>query len=252
MIGIFDSGCGGLTVLSAIKKKLPDADILYFGDTKNAPYGEKSREELFRLTGHALSILNQGGATSIVSACNSVSMSLALSLFDTLSLPSDRLIEMVGPTVRHFKGSSARIGLCATAATIESGVYQSAFRMLGKDVDAIAIPRLAGAIEAGTPEPEIRQIIADALVGREDAYDVFILACTHYPLVIESFAAVLAPETEIFDPATAVAEQVAEKWWPREVGDGKTRFLVSRDSRVFRRFVESLYPGGGYTIEVLE
>ncbi len=73
MIGIFDSGMGGLTVLSAIREQMPSADILYFGDTKNAPYGEKSREVLSELTVAAIRLLQEHGATNIVSACNSVS-----------------------------------------------------------------------------------------------------------------------------------------------------------------------------------
>ena len=78
MIGIFDSGSGGLTVLKAIREVMPSADILYFGDIRNAPYGEKSREELSRLTVNSIRVLQARGATSIVSACNSVSASLAV------------------------------------------------------------------------------------------------------------------------------------------------------------------------------
>src|SRR5262249_29124782 len=99
MIGIFDSGVGGLTVLHAIRQNLPSADVLYFGDTKNAPYGEKSREKLSDLTTANIKFLLEHGATNIVSACNSVSASLAISLFDAFDLKPQQLIEMVGPTV---------------------------------------------------------------------------------------------------------------------------------------------------------
>src|SRR5580704_17633887 len=119
MIGIFDSGMGGLTVLKAIREEMPNCDVVYFGDTKNAPYGSKTRAELGALTVAAIERLQKAGATSIVSACNSVSASLAVSLFDTLALAPGNLIEMVGPTVSYFKHSTLRLLLAATPATIE-------------------------------------------------------------------------------------------------------------------------------------
>ena len=109
MIGIFDSGVGGLSVLKAIRERMPHADILYFGDTKNAPYGLKSPAELSQLTAQAIMRLRAGGADHIVSACNSVSASLVSSLFDVLAFTPRDLIEMVGPTVAQFKDSSERI-----------------------------------------------------------------------------------------------------------------------------------------------
>src|SRR3989344_6221172 len=123
MIGIFDSGSGGLTVLKAVREEMPSADVVYFGDIKNAPYGSRSNSELSILTVRAIELLQKRGAESIVSACNSVSASLAVSLFDALSITPTQLIEMVGPTVASFRNSDARILLCATPATIRSEVY---------------------------------------------------------------------------------------------------------------------------------
>src|SRR3989338_4503180 len=134
MIGIFDSGSGGLTVLKAIRDQMPSSDVVYFGDIKNAPYGSKTNSELSVLTVRAIELLQNRGADNIVSACNSVSASLAVSLFDALSLTPPQLIEMVGPTVSSFKNSSARLLLVATPAPIQSEIYQNAFRMIGKDI----------------------------------------------------------------------------------------------------------------------
>lgn len=251
MIGIFDSGSGGLTVLKAIRERMPSADILYFGDIKNAPYGSKSNSELSVLTVHAIELLQKRGAESIVSACNSVSASLAISLFDALSLAPTQLIEMVGPTVHAFKNSSARLLLAATPATIDSEIYQNAFRMIGKDIETVAIPDLASAIEFGSPEEEIEKIIREAFAGISlQNFDVLILACTHYPLVSHLFERVFDP-MRLFDPALAVAERVKKQLWPREVGDGTTHFIISRDSQPFRDRVASLLPSGAFSIEVL-
>ena len=90
MIGIFDSGMGGLTVLRALRDVLPSCDVIYFGDTRNAPYGVRPREELTALTVEGLKLLQARHATNIVSACNSVSASLAISLYDALSIAPAR------------------------------------------------------------------------------------------------------------------------------------------------------------------
>jgi len=254
MIGIFDSGSGGLTVLKAIREVFPSPDVVYFGDIKNAPYGSKSQEELLELTINALMLLQTRGVGSIVSACNSVSASLAVSLYDTLEISTDRLIEMVGPTVGHFKNSNERILLCATEATIRSRIYQNGFRLIGKTIEALPIPALAGAIEFGSPKEEIERIIAEALVHiPASAFDTLILGCTHYPLVSDIFSKTLEGKNiKLFDPAEAVAFRVAQKFWPREMGDGRTLFLISKDSAYFRELIERLFPYSTGSVEVLD
>lgn len=248
MIGIFDSGSGGLTVLRRIRARMPEADILYFGDIRNAPYGERSREELTAFTLGAMQRLEDGGATSIVSACNSVSASLVASLSG--STPA-RLIEMVGPTVASLKASTKRLLVCATPATIASRLYEDGFRALGKEAGAQAIPGLAGAIERGDRE-EARTILYDRTREIAQHYDAVILACTHYPLVADLFAEALGPDVELIDPADAVASRVQEAWGAEERGSGMMRFLISADSAPFRALVAELFPGSEAQIEVIE
>lgn len=251
MIGFFDSGSGGLTVLRALREELPSADVLYFGDIKNAPYGLRTPQELSLLALQDIQFLLENGATSIVNACNSASATLALSLLDTFDLTSQQMIEMVGPTVSAFRGFTGRVALTGTVATIHSGTYQSAFSMIGKDVHAIPIPNLGGAIEAGGTDAEIEKIISDAFKSEKRDFDVLVLACTHYPLVIDVFKKVL-PGVSIFDPASAVAARARKQFWPREVGDGNTRFVISKDSRHFREVVKKLFPNTNYSIEVVQ
>ncbi len=253
MIGMFDSGSGGLTVLRAIRDRLPSSDIFYFGDIKNAPYGGKTQRELADLTVSALSMLQKKGATSIVSACNSTSASLAVSLFDSFAIPQMRIIEMVGPTVHFLKSSDRKVLLCATPATIESGIYQHAFQMAGKEVSFLPIPELAGAIEFGKPDTEIERIIRDAFSGIDvRTLDLVVLGCTHYPLVADSFRRVLGEQVALLDPALIVAERVEEQLWPREAGEGSLSFVLSADSPVFRALLEQLFPSVEYSVEVLE
>lgn len=241
MIGIFDSGSGGLTVLKALREELPSADVLYFGDIKHAPYGGRPPEELAGLTVRGLKLLKDRGARHIMSACNSVSASLAVSLMDALDLLPGELVEMVGPTVRYFRYAEGRLALCATPATIRSGIYQNGFRMIGKDVLPIAIPDLAGAIEFGEPPDRIREMVEAALRPHRGDFDMLILACTHYPLVAELFQAAAGSGVLVFDPAVAAAERARQLFWPKEMGSGGTRFLVSQDSPVFRRRVREMF-----------
>jgi glutamate racemase len=252
MIGIFDSGMGGLTVLKAIREEMPSIDVLYFGDTKNAPYGSKTREGLSQLTVRAIQYLREHGARSIVSACNSVSASLTVSLFDSFDLAPDVLIEMVGPTVSYFRNSDARILLCATPATIQSEMYQNGFHMIGKEIETFSIPELAGAIEEGASDEVIQDIIKKSLEGiATNQFDILILGCTHYPLVSEIFEKVLDGAIHVFDPALAVAERVKKQLWPREMADGKIKFILSKDSEPFRTHAARLFPESGYEIEVV-
>lgn len=252
MIGIFDSGSGGLTVLKAIRGVLPSADVLYFGDIKNVPYGSKTREELSVLTVDAIKRLSDRGAATIVSACNSVSASLAVSLFDIFDIKPTHLIEMVGPTVAWFKNSDVRILLCATPATIDSHIYQSAFHMIGKIIDTLAISELASAIEFGASDEEIEKIIRSAFANIDwSKFDVLVLACTHYPLVLDIFRRVVPAHVALFDPAIAIAERVVKLCWPQEVGASTAEFLISKDSEQFRMLVRRLFPDEQYSIEVV-
>jgi glutamate racemase len=251
MIGVFDSGSGGLTVLRKIQDAMPKADVLYFGDIKNAPYGTRSQEELADLTTQAITRLLAGGAKNIVSACNSVSASLAISLSDP-ALAAVPMVEMIAPTAAHFEDSQERILICATTATVSSGIYQNAFRMSGKEIGAIDIPELAGAIEFGEPKEQLKRYIQTAFSKIDlNDFDTLVLACTHFPLVTGVFEEVVGGSLKIFDPAEAVANR-AKELFGDEVESGSITFLISQNSEPFRERVAELFPHIPHTIEVVK
>lgn len=252
MVGVFDSGSGGLTVLRAIRNELPSCDVVYFGDIAHAPYGSRSQEELAGFVAQGLALLRARGAERMVSACNTASASLALSLYDAFDMEPGSIIEMVGPTVSYFKESKRRIVLCATPATVRAGIYQTAFALVGQSITAVPIEGLAGAIEFAEGKERQREVITEAFKNIEWAQvDTLILACTHYPLALDVFKELLPAHVEIFDPAVAVAARAIRQFWPQEVRDGKTTFLISKDSVPFRELVAKLFPDTPYTIEVL-
>ncbi|HFC10629.1 MAG TPA: hypothetical protein ENJ75_00310 [Candidatus Kaiserbacteria bacterium] len=252
MIGLFDSGSGGLSVLREVHKHLPEADILYLGDIKNAPYGEKAPEKLFTLTINAIRFLQSSGASSIISACNSVSASLVVSLFDTLNLENNHLIEMVGPTVSYFRNNDESVFVCATPATVRAGLYRNGFNMIGKTFSEVVIPGLASAIEFGATDMEIERIIRNSFKGVSyNSFDTLVLGCTHYPLVTHIFERVFGDSIRIFNPAEAVANRAKERFLKTEKGNGILRFAITKDSELFRTRVAEFFPENVGTVEVV-
>lgn len=251
MIGIFDSSSGGLSVLRAIRKRAPNADIVYFGDIKNAPYGNKSREEIGALTVVGIQTLIREGATEIVSACNSVSVSIVLPMFEILDIPRVNLVEMVGPTISSFKGRKARILVLATCATIESGMYQEGFAMIGVTADGLAFPDLAYRIEHGADSAEMFEVIVKAIAPYASVgYTHMLLGCTHFPLIFNLFEEActqLHISAEIVNPANAVADTVVSRFDIQ--GTARTNLIVSQESAVFDMFAR-VCVDGVYTIRV--
>ena len=130
MIGIFDSGVGGLSVLKQLRLSAPRAEVIYFGDSANAPYGNKTNQEIKLLTKLAIETLIKNGAHQIISACNSMSVLIEPLILAELGVAKNNFIEMVGPTVIDFKQKykdNQKILLLATEATLRSGIYQKSF-----------------------------------------------------------------------------------------------------------------------------
>ena len=252
MIGIFDSGVGGLTVLTKIRERAPDADIIYFGDTKNAPYGTRPLEELRAFTSSAVELLLSKGARDIVSACNSVSAFTTLSESGLLAQVPLSIIEMTRPTVRALARdfSGKKIVFLATPATIASGIYARGCAEADLDGTFFAVSDLAGAIERGAPREDIRAIVAHAISEIPRDTDILSLSCTHYPFVSDLFIEEIARaglSAETFNPADSVAAEVCTGC--EMSGAGKMRFIVSQDSPTFAALVKEHF--GNMDIEVL-
>ena len=248
MIGLFDSGSGGLSVLQEIRKLTPNADVVYFGDIRNAPYGVRSQEELVALTMGGLKTLRMFGAQEIVSACNTVAPSVLAN-----GAEGARVIEMTRPAAHAMrKYAGGRVLLLATPATVASQIYQNAFSGM-IILDQLPVRDLAEAIEFGARGEKIRDIIRKAFAERwGQTYDYVFLGCTHFPFVrsiIEEESRATFGSVEILDPAEAVAEEAARRFDVN--GVGAIYFKVSQDSEHFRRRVHEMFPEHEDTIRVL-
>lgn len=255
MIGFFDSGSGGLTVLRTLRARAPQADVVYFGDLAHAPYGNRERKELNELTVAGIQRLVQEGATEIVSACNSVSLSVAEPWFKKLDVPYAHVIEMVSPTVASLRDVTGKVLVVATRATIESGVYERGLSEQGVLSTGLALPRLVECIEhgeeIGTIMAMLRRGLAPYCTGGE--YTHLVLGCTHFPIVEEVFTATLDHHNatmHIVNPAIAVTEAICERFCV--VGSGVTRFIISKRSNIFERYVRQFFPDMPFTLEVQE
>ncbi|HUP42196.1 MAG TPA: glutamate racemase [Thermoanaerobaculia bacterium] len=208
-IGVFDSGVGGLTVVAALRERLPAESILYLGDTARLPYGTKSPETVLRYTRKNVEFLLARGVKAVVVACNTAS-ALALPHL-AAELPLWGVIEP--GAARAAAASAGRIGVIATESTIRSDAYAAALRRLRPELEVLsaACPLFVPLVEEGWTDDEIAEAVArrylEPLLGA--GIDTLVLGCTHYPLLRPVLTRVAGPEVALVDSASAVADRVA-------------------------------------------
>jgi glutamate racemase len=211
MIGIFDSGIGGLTVVRSLMEHLPGYDIVYFGDTARTPYGTKSPETVVGYALENIDFLLSKGSKIIVMACNTASSVAAESVNDQFDLP---IFEVITPaveiTVKHSK--HLRIGVIGTRATVNSGVYEKKIKALSPEakVYSTACPLLVPLVEEGwVKKPETAMIIKKYLHPlKVRQIDTLILGCTHYPLLKDKIQRKIGKKVDVIDSSKAVAKKV--------------------------------------------
>ena len=215
-IGVFDSGAGGVSVLARLVDELPNEDFVYFGDSENAPYGEKPREWISRRCHGIVDDLVESGAKAIVIACNTATSAAAGELrADYAHLP----IIGVEPALKPACIAAERILVMATPITLRLDKYQQlAERWGGGHVVINApCPGLAARIEqGGLDEPDVVHLV-DELVGcYRGEVDAAVLGCTHYPFVSSAIRTVLG-EIPLFDGAEGTARQLHRKLAERDL-----------------------------------
>ena len=211
-IGVFDSGVGGLTVLRALHRRLPDASTVYLGDTARVPYGTKSPEVVIRYTRNNARFLLGHDPHLVVVACNTASAHALETLRRELAVPVVGVIEP-GARAAAARTRSGRIGVIGTAGTIASGAYQRALAAAipGAEVVARACPLFVPLAEEGWTDGEVARLVVERYLGDlRGAIDTLVLGCTHYPLLQQVIAEVLGPEVALVDSAEATAAAVED------------------------------------------
>ncbi|MEK7516601.1 MAG: glutamate racemase [Patescibacteria group bacterium] len=247
MIGVFDSGVGGLTVLRELMKRLPGYSFVYFGDTARTPYGNKSPETIERYAREDAELLIREGAKLIVVACNTASALAGESLRKEFPVP---IFDVIAPAVLRAAAEtkSGKVGVIGTRATIGSGVYPERFRVSYPNVKVFsqACPLFVPLVEEGwLGKIETKQIIRRSLAPlRRENIDTLILGCTHYPLLASAIAQRIGRRVRLVDPAAEVAETVARYLgtYPEVAStlsrSGSVRILVSDQTPAFARLAE--------------
>jgi len=237
MIGVFDSGLGGLTVLRALTARFPELSFVYLGDHAHVPYGNRPSEEIIELTRAAVETLFRRGCKLVVLGCNTAT-AVAARRLQTTWLPETpwraegyNVVGIVAPTVEAAtqtpwavttpqypqKFLTDRIAVFGTTRTIASNVYAEEIRKRCPKVTVIqqVCSELAGAIERGVAEPELERLVKEGIDGamaqaNGEPLHRAILGCTHFPLVEHLFRRHLPPATRILSQPEIVADSLED------------------------------------------
>ncbi len=237
LIGVFDSGLGGLSVLRSIRELMPAQPVIYFGDQGHVPYGQRSLEEVRAFSIEAVRFLLQKGAKLIVVACNTASVAALHPLRETFpTVPIVGMEPAVKPAAEHTH--TGVVGVLATYATFQGALYASVVERFAQGVTLLQNPciGLVPQIEKGNLNgSETRQILSNALQPMlAQNIDTVVLGCTHYPFVIPLIQEIVGPNVRVIDPAPAVARQtkrlLEEHGWLQEgTARSDVEYLTSAD-----------------------
>ena len=240
-IGIFDSGLGGLTAVSALRKLMPEENIVYFGDTARNPYGTRSVAELRRMAEENLQFLRRFGVKAVLAACGTMSANVP-DILDQFEVHVENVLTPSVSAMSSIKGSGP-LAVIATDASIRSGAFARALRERcpGRDILSIACQDFVRLCETGHTSPDdpllqetVRQLMAPV---REAHAAAVLLGCTHFGLIADAIGDYLGPGTELVSASACAAKQIARYLTDHEMagGDGSTVFFTSGDVTEFEK-----------------
>ena len=226
-----------------VRALLPREDLVFLADQAHVPYGDRTTSDLAELLAQNAAYLASCGVDAIVMGCNTTCAIAAERGWPNVGKPILDLIAAAADTVAT--SGVTRVGVIATVATIRSGAYGRAIRARNPDIGVreVAAPRLVPLVEAGTlAGPLARAAVAQALAPFEEQLEALVMACTHYPLLDDEFAALLGPNVARIDPAAAQAERAAAFARDRggDGGTGITYYVTTGPLEPFRIAVEAI------------
>lgn len=252
-IGIFDSGVGGLTVFKQIRKELPNENIMYLGDTKNFPYGNKSRNEIIKFAIENTEILIKKGVKLIVIACGTATSQAIDVLREKFDIP---IIGIIEPTIQYVKEQNIKeIGVIATEGTIRSGAWEKKLKEHIEDIKVInkACPMLATIAEQGKAESkEGRKAIKEYMEPfKENNINKIILGCTHYPIYEKIIREEFEYDIELIDTGIAVSKYLEkfmkEKSLSNREHHRKESIFLTKPEKEFKNIAKNIM---GIDIEI--
>ncbi len=207
-IGFFDSGVGGISVLQYAAKVLPHEDFFYFGDSKNAPYGQKSEEEILRLTCEGVDFLLQKNIKALVIACNTATSAAAKHLRETLSIPVIGMEPALKPA--HELRKNGQIIVLATQATLRQEKFRILMEKYGDHALCVPGSGIVELVENGIFDgPEMEKLLHNILdEPLKTPTDALVLGCTHFPFAANAISRVAGESVTILDSAVGTVNQL--------------------------------------------
>lgn len=241
-IGVFDSGLGGVSVLKHIVKLMPNENILYFGDTKNIPYGDKTKEEIQKLSMRIVEFLITNNCKAIVIACNTISIASLDELKAQCNIPIIGIIDAGVEAVSQK--NYGEITVLGTAFTTHSGEHVKKIKKKNKKmkVNSISCEELCPMIEEGWEKyPNRVEILAKYMSNMPKTSEAVLLACTHYPFILEDIQKIF--NGKVIDPSEECAGELfkilkKEDMLNDSSSKGRVEFYVTGDKESFREKAE--------------
>lgn len=247
-IGMFDSGVGGLTVYEEIKKKLPNEKIIYLGDTKEFPYGSKSKQSIIELTKNNIEFLLKYNVKLIIIACGTATSQALEEVRKIYRVP---IIGIIEPTVEYVKqeGTYNHIGVIATRGTIRSNTWEKSIK---EKIDNIIVynkecPLLAPMAEEGWTDNEIAKLTIKEYIKDFPKLDALILGCTHYPL-FEKILKEQMFETDIINTGKIIAKYLEENIEKSENNEDREEEIYLTDTEC--NFIQMANKILGHNVEI--
>ena len=246
-IGVFDSGIGGTSIWSAIHDLLPNEKTIYLADSKNAPYGQRTKEEIVALSKKNVDLLLEMGCKLIVIACNTATTNAIRELRATYDIPFIGIEPAIKPAANNSK--TQVIGILATKGTLNSELFNKTAEMFQHTTIIEQVGHgLVQLIEDGNlNSPEMTQLLESYLQPMIDAnIDYLVLGCSHYPYLIPQIKKILPDHIQIIDSGEAVARQtqniLREKVGFSDNQKSEPEFYVNSNPAVLESILNYKYP----------
>lgn len=257
-IGVFDSGYGGLTILSQMRERMPEYDFLYLGDNARTPYGTRSFEVVYEFTSQAVRTLFDMGCQLVILACNTASAK-ALRTIQQIDLPKidprKRVLGIIRPTVEYLGDitSTRHVGILATSGTIKSQSYPLEIKKLFPDitVSGEACPMWVPLVENNEAQSEGTDYFVgrhiDNLIAKDDKIDTIILGCTHYPILYDKIRRHTPEHIKVITQGEYVGCSLMNYLERHPEMDalctkqGTCRFLTTESVEIFRQYASIFF-----------
>ncbi len=238
MIGVFDSGMGGLTAIKQIVSMMPGQDIVYFGDTGRVPYGTRSKDTIIKYACQDVRFLLSKKVDAILIACGTVSANAMSVLKERFDIPIFGVVEAAAEKACSLT-RNGKVGIIGTNATVKSGAYVDHIAKLRPDIETVSTPcpLFVPLVENGFTDPndQITYLCAEKYLAdiKASGADTLILGCTHYPIIAPIISKVL-PDVALVNTGAEAAVRLFDKIGKDGAEQGKIEYYVSDDTDFFR------------------